>query len=155
MTDLVTAEKVLTMAVDLEETGRGFYEALALGCGNREMAALCARLAKAEAQHAAVFQEMRKRLPRTDRTKPLTDEQAARVHSMVKDFVIPKPPMVSKVALHGQAKDALAMAIQMERDSVRFYENILRDVQPSQAAAIDDIIRQEKMHLHDLMALGV
>jgi rubrerythrin len=152
MADLTTADEVLAMAVDLEEMGQTFYRSLAQGCGDRKVAALCVRLAEAEARHAAVFRTMRKRLPPGSRKRLLTDEQASRAHAMVKEFVVPKPDLVHEVGMGGQLSQALAMAIQMEQDSVRFYEGILRDVHPDESAAVDEIIEQEKAHLRSLKA---
>ena len=62
MNTITTADEVLAMAIDLERTGKEFYEALALGCGNRPIGQLCAQLARAETGHAAILEEMRRHL---------------------------------------------------------------------------------------------
>ncbi len=152
MTDPITADSVLATAIDMEQTGREFYIALAQGCGDPRVAGLCRQLATAEAEHATVFQNMRKRLPAQRRNLPLSEEQAIRAHAMVKEFVVPRPALVSEVGLAGKLKDALNMAIQMEQDSVRFYEGVLRDAQPADAAVVNQIIDQEKSHLRNLKA---
>ena len=152
MAEPITADKVLSVAIDMENTGRTFYEALALGCGKPDMAKLCMQLAKAETQHAALFTRMLNQLPMSVRTMPLSAEQAEQFHLATKDAVIPKPEKVSKVALQGQAKDALAMAAGMELDSIRYYENVLRPAQTENRAVVDTIIREERKHLADLRA---
>jgi rubrerythrin len=152
MIELTTADAVLAMAIDMEQTGKEFYEALALGCGNSQVAALCNRLALAETQHANVFATMRRRLPQDGQPLPLTEEQSIRAHDLVKDFVIPNPETVHKVGMGGKLRDALDMAIQMEKDSVTFYETVVRDVQSSEAGAVKRIIDEEREHLRSLKA---
>src|ERR1039458_3293547 len=72
MDDSVTADRVLATAMDLEQTGHLFYASLAEGCEDRLVARLCARLAKAEAGHAAVFAKLREQLRKRRPIPPLT-----------------------------------------------------------------------------------
>jgi rubrerythrin len=76
--------------------------------------------------------------------------ETERLQQVVKNAIIPKPAVVSEVALHGSVKDALAMAIRMEQDSVCFYGGIALTVGPDHKAAIEQIIREEKQHVKAL-----
>jgi rubrerythrin len=153
VTGAMTGDKVLAMALDMEQTGRDFYTALAAGCGNRQIAALCTRLAQAEATHATTFLAMRKRLAQAGRTRLLTDEQSAQVHAMVKEFMIPKPDAVQTLALHGSAMDAVNMAVKMERDSVRFYRGMVPALPAEDVPVVERIIAEEERHARDLEAM--
>lgn len=153
VTGAVTGDKVLAMALDMEQTGQDFYTALAGGCGNRQVAALCVSLAKAEAAHAATFRAMRKRLAEAGRTRLLADEQLAQVHVLVKEFMIPKPDAVQTLALHGSAAGALNMAIKMERDSVRFYSGMLLALPAEDVPVVEQIIAEEEQHVRYLEGL--
>ncbi|MFB3894219.1 MAG: ferritin family protein [Phycisphaerae bacterium] len=152
MAEPINADKVLSVAIDMENTGKTFYEALAHGCGKPDMAKLCIRLAREETKHAAVFSRMLNQLSKGDRTMPLDDDQAEQFHLAIKDAVIPRPQKVRDVVLHGGIGDALAMAARMEQDSIRYYENVLRPIQPEQASAVNLIISEERKHLADLRA---
>jgi rubrerythrin len=153
MADQITVQSVVAMAIDLEKTGRAFYQALASACDDREISTLWLRLASEEAKHCASFARIAAGLP-----KPVarpSEEENERLHQIVKNAVLPKPAIVSHVALHGKLEEVLAMAIRMEQDSVSFYEGIARVIAPAHKAAVEQIIREEKQHLRDLRGLAV
>lgn len=152
MTDSITAADAITMAIALEQAGQEFYEALALGCGSPKVAALCARLAVAEAEHAGQFRQMRQRLSCAGR--PVADAQAVAARARVRREVIPPPVVVHQVGMDGRLEDALDMGIRMEQDSIRFYEAMQTEGQTLEDAAIlRAIIEQENQHLSELKAL--
>ncbi len=148
------ADRLLAMAMDLEETGKDFYEALALGSDNRRVSALCQRLAKAEEGHYRVFQDMRRKLAGSDRPTPISDKQALHAHELVQAFVMPEPREVHRVAVGGNVKQALTLAVQLEKDSIEFYQQLLPAVPELVAAAARAIIQQEQSHLRDLQAFA-
>jgi rubrerythrin len=151
MADSITARSIVEMAIDLEKTGEEFYEAMALGCGEGQISTLCKRLAGMEARHGRVFANIARQLPKSAAWP--SEEETERLHQVVKNAVIPKPTVVSEVALHGKLADALAMAIRMEQDSVSFYEGIALAVGPDHKDAVEQIIREEEQHVKSLQAL--
>ena len=152
MAELKNAGDVLALAMELESLGRTFYESLALACDDAQVAKLSARLAKAEAKHFELFRKMRESLPAAIRTMPLDDKPAAQARELLKKLVVPRPEEVRRVALGGNLKNALNMAIRMEEDSVRFYEGVLLGAQANHAPAIRRIVQEEKGHLLALLA---
>jgi len=58
------------------------------------------------------------------------------------------------VAVGGNLKDALRMAIKMEQDAVGFYTELSARL-PDSAAAIQGIVAEEKKHLVGLRMLAV
>ena len=146
--------EVLQLAVEMERTGQGFYEALAGGCDDRRVASLCLRLAKEEAAHCSTFQKMLANASSAAPGRTLSDEQTLAAHELAKSHVIPDPEEVRKVGLGGHAKDAVAMAIGMEKDAIQFYTH-MRPFVPGADAQIFAIIEQERRHLESLMGLRV
>jgi rubrerythrin len=145
---------VIQMAMEMERIGRSFYLALASACGNSQVAALCVRLAEEEQVHQSQFRELLGHFAGTCAGWRLTREQLEQAAELARSQVIPDPADVRKAALGGRVQDALAMAIQMERDAILFYDR-LRSVVPGADSALVAIIEQEKSHLAALSALRV
>ena len=148
-----TGRDVVQMAIDMERVGQAFYEALAGGCDNPKISALCVRLARAEAAHGARFKVIFDSLPNTTAGLPISETQRAEAERWIASHVLPSPTEVQKVGLGGSIKDAVAMAVKMESDSIRFYNAMLKLI-PSGHAEIGEIIREEESHLRDLQMSG-
>jgi rubrerythrin len=144
--------EVFEMAMQMEQVGKDFYEALAVGSDDAKVRQFCLSAAKQEAQHFAAFRAMKTQWTQANQAKHLSPETIEGLRETVKGMVQPDPSTVQKVAIGGELRDALNMAIQMEQDSVRFYEGILHRL-PDCAKAICPIIREEQKHANDLQGL--
>jgi len=152
VSETTSGDKALRLAMQMEEIGRIFYEAFAEGCGKADMADLARRLAGQEQDHYRTFRRMREALAGGGRPAPGGAEAAAE-EELLRKHVVPEPAEVRRVALAGNAADALDLAVRMEEDSVRFYSALRADAAPADAEAIDRIIDAEKGHLAALRRL--
>jgi rubrerythrin len=50
-----SADNALQVAIQMERLGQTFYQSLAAGCGNAEIAAIAAKLAGDEQKHLQTF----------------------------------------------------------------------------------------------------
>ncbi len=152
MTTAMTASDVFKMAIGMEQIGRDFYEALALGSEDAKVRDFCLRTARDESKHLDTFQQMHKEWTKRAGIGQTTMEKAAALASLAKAHIQPDPEAVHKVAIGGSLKDALNMAIQMEQDSIRFYQGLIAHL-PESAQVIQGIVEQEKKHLSNLQFL--
>ena len=150
----LTAEGVLKMAMEMEQTGRIFYEALASGTDDARAADLFIKLAKAEAAHLAKFREMSAALTAGQTTMRWTNAQVNEFHQMVTANIQPTPHDVRNVALGGTVTDAVALARKMEQDAIDFYTRMLDVVDADSAETIEQIIQSERSHLRDLVTFA-
>ena len=65
---------------------------------------------------------------------------------MLGDRVVPMQDQAADVARDGSVPEILDLAVKMEDDSVSFYSDLLRAVDPKDAEAIQTIIDEEKRH---------
>lgn len=157
MVDLSNAEKILQIAMELEETGKVFYEVAAAGCTKSrqdDVSELFHHLAKEEDDHYKIFQRMLEELAeRTQRQPvPLTDEQRKYVQDLINERIIPNPAATLEKVRHCSLAEALDIGIEMERESVAFYTGILLTVTNGQDTEIvQRIIDEEKQHESDLL----
>lgn len=147
---LFSADEVFQIALELEQTGQVFYEAVAIGCKDRLAAELFRRLAQQEAEHYNRFQKMRQSL--AGAPEPMTWEGLEFAQALINQRVIPDPRQARAAAAGATPRQALDLAIQMEKDSVLFYNEMVQ-VMRNDAAAIQVIIQEEKRHAQELMGL--
>ncbi len=146
-----SADEVYQIAMEMEQTGQVFYEALAAGSARSDVAALCRRLAAQEVEHYNRFSRLRAALAARPASHALDEEEMDFAQALVTDRMIPNPQEARRIAAEGSVGAALDMAINLEKDSVLFYSEILQAVDPQDATAIREIVQQEKLHAQELM----
>ena len=154
MATTFTGEEVLRMAMDMEQTGQIFYEALASGTSDRSAAELFRRLAGMEADHYAQFKQMHDAVAAGQMPVYWSPERAESLHQTVTKNIQPGPADVRKVAMAGNLTDAVALARDMEQGAIRFYSGLIDVVDTDSAAIIRRIVKSEQSHLKDLVALA-
>jgi len=147
-----TGIDVLQMAMAMERTGKDFYDALALACDDAKVRQFCFVTAGEEAEHLATFQGIAKELGQRTSGDPASQTTAAELAATAKKNIQPSPAVVRKVAINGNLKEAVTMAIQMEQDAVQFYQGLIA-LLPDSAPAIHRIVEEEKAHVHRLRFL--
>lgn len=141
-----SADYALQVAMQMERLGRTFYESLAAGCGNVQIAAMAAGLAKAEIRHLQTFERMRNTLPAEQQNPRLTEEQITATAGKFYKLILPDAAEVRQVAIGGDMIKVLDMAIQMEIDSAAYYTNLI-SAGGIDTAVLKAVIQEEKNHL--------
>ena len=154
MDTTLTGQDVLKMAMDMEETGRLFYEALADGTDDARAADLFRMLATAEVSHHATFKKMYDSLQAGRSSVRWSDARANEFHRLVKENIQPTPQAVREVALGGDLNAAIALARTMEQDAIRFYTQMVDVVAPESVDTVKAIVKSEESHLRDLVAFA-
>ena len=149
MDEAMTADRLFQVALELEETGQIFYEALAASTGNRQVAALARRLAQQELDHFHKFERMRRQAAQAGPAEPMSPDELVHVQQLVREKVIPSEAGVRRIAATAKLGEALEVAIRMEEDSVTFYSAMLT-AEGVDADAVRKIIDEEKAHVRTL-----
>lgn len=150
MVNLTTGSEVFEVAMEMEQVGGDFYKALARGSDDVEVRKFCAQTAKEEEAHYKTFQRLRELESQENK---LSDKALFELQQLGRSIVQPSPTAVQQVAIGGSIKDALEMAMNMEKNSIRFYQ-VLLDHQPNLAEAMKRIIQEEQSHLAKLQKLA-
>jgi rubrerythrin len=146
------ADRALQVAVEMERLGKTFYESLAAGCGNREIAALAATLAKSEESHVILFKRMREKLPPVHRGPMLTEKELFAASKELRDKIMPDASTVRAAVTSADPSKALDMAIAMEAHAVAYYTNLAAGVEGLDAEVLRNFVKEEKEHLETLRA---
>ena len=145
-----TGDEIFQIAMEMEETGEVFYEAMAAVSGNEAVADLCRRLAGQEREHYRKFKAMREKLVTRPPDRPVTWGEMVFDQSLINDNILPSPAEARRVAAAGSLTEMLDLAIRMENDAVAFYAAMLPCVDPADADAVGKIIEEERHHAQEL-----
>jgi len=149
------ATDVVEMALELEKSGKAFYQAVAAKTDDAELKALFQDLAEQEQQHYDTFSK----LSETDwAASPSTqrewDEYLMYLQAAIQSHFFEGPDKA--LALADQVddkKEALRMAMGFEKDTLLFYHDLRDKVSEADEAMIERVIAEEKTHLRRLAAL--
>lgn len=150
-------EEALKIAMQIERKGAQFYKMAQGVCDDQNMVKLLKMLEDQELDHAAVFE---KYLDEIDAKKDLEDipyreEANAFLSAIAAEVVFPGGVMASMMNRNlDSVQDVLMHAIQSEKDSILFYQElILNTHMKGYIPTLERIIQEEKSHLFDLRRL--
>jgi rubrerythrin len=143
--------EIFEMAAELEEAGRAFYEKLAEGSKDEALTDLCRTLAEQETSHYRKFKRMGEELVERPASRPLTWDELHFAQILIEERVLSDPEAAREAASTGDIAGILDTAIQIEKDSVLFYNELLGEVEEEDAAAVREIIDEEKRHVRALV----
>jgi rubrerythrin len=152
---LFDPREMLQMAVMDEETGIAFYKALAGRTKRPDLESALISISKQEEVHAQRFRDMLSALggyqPQGEAYAGQHDEF---LKALVESRAFPNPQEAAKKA-QAVTDDAegIDIAIRLEKDALSFYATLKSALKPTEAAAVDAVIDEERDHLTDLARL--
>jgi len=147
---IFTGDEIFRISIELEKKGEEFYEVLAEKAGNQNVAELCKDLAAQERQHAKLFEDLRVKTTTRAASRPLSWDELHFAQMLVEERVLPDPDEARDVVEKEGVAAALTMAIQFEKDSVLFFQELLPAVDEQDRQAVSAIVEQEKQHAEKL-----
>ncbi len=145
-------EELLEIAVKIEEDGVTFYKNLADRTKSKEAKEIYNYLAGEEKEHIAIFKSMYKELTGKRFEKAFSEEEAnLYIHSLVENRVFKNLEELDN--LIKSIKDELAvldLAIQIEKDTILYYYEILEGLEDKEKNLAKGLINQEKTHVYRL-----
>ena len=150
----LTAAEALKWAMEIEENGEVFYNAVAAKSADPEVKALFEDLAVQERGHRRAFQKMLEKVkpdPDLSSVGIQYDEYQAYLQAVLADALFAGPD--KGLALAEQAQDretALRAAMGFEKDTLLFFYDLREMVSEAERGAISDVILEEKAHLRRL-----
>lgn len=154
---LLTAAKALKWAMEIEENGEVFYNAVAARSADPETKALFKDLAAQERGHYGVFQKMLKEIepdPDLSDVGYEYEEYQAYLQAALANALFAGPD--KGLTLAEQAKDreaALQAAMGFEKDTLLFFYDLREMVSEAERETITAIINEEKAHLRRLAGM--
>lgn len=147
-------DAALQLAMEIEEIGQDFYDALAGLLADPRAAKLCRDLEKAEALHHKTLRAFRSELASRGETVILPEESLASARQAARHRVIPSQSEILRVVSAGRMADVLGVAIEMEKDSISYYRTLAGQVGVGDSGVLQAIIEEEEEHLQQLRAIA-
>ncbi len=148
------AGEVFKVAIQIEENGKRFYEESQDRIENASVRALFADLALQEVEHKAKFESLRAQLPpeATASTVWDPDNELDQYIKMMADahVFVSGTELEAKLAAVKNAKDALNLAIEFEKDSVLFFLSLEDVAGKKDQELIRSLVKEEQAHLKRL-----
>lgn len=151
-----TGKELLDMAVKIEENGLRYYTDAAAAAKSADLKNLFGFLADQEKDHIKIFTGLRKLLAESgsDGTQADYGEEATLyLNALADSEVFTSPNEGARLAKTVKnEREAVELAIGMEKDSLLFYYEIQKMIRPQDASVLEHLIAQEKDHVRRLTA---
>lgn len=154
-----SATEILKMAIRIEENGEKFYTDAAKGAETAKVRELFEFLAEEEKNHSKFFRELKKTADAEDDTHygpfdPYIEEASRYINAFADSHVFASSDygdddgVIARIA--DNELEAVQFAIDMEKESLLFYHELVRAMREKDKDTLDEIINEEKKHLMKL-----
>ncbi len=154
MTYSFNAGEVFKIAIGIEENGKRFYEESQKKIDNIEIKKLFSDLAQQEVEHKKRFETLRSQLPAgsTESSVWDPDNELEQYLKMMADqhVFVSSSSLNEELSSIRDAKDALKMAIEFEKDSVLFFLALEDAAEKKDQEFIKSLVKEEQEHLRRL-----
>ncbi len=152
-----TGKEVLDMAIKIEENGLRYYADAAKASKNDRLKEVFKVLANEECDHIRVFSELKRTLTDKDCQEGFdayADEAALYLSAIADTEVFTNPDKGRDLARQVKdEKDAVRTALDMEKDSLLFYYEVVKMIREKDKDVVENLIEQEKSHVKKLTEL--
>ncbi|MFH1877733.1 MAG: ferritin family protein [Candidatus Omnitrophota bacterium] len=149
-----SACEIVEMGIQIEKNGADFYNGLADMAKNPEARAVFEHLAQAEERHIEVFQRISSDNCRYEPEGAYPDEYFSYMNALAGQYVFTRKDKGAELARTVKSyEEGIKLGINMEKDSILFYEEMRRIIPDSDRHLIDGLIAEEKKHLRELCEL--
>jgi rubrerythrin len=146
---------IFTMALQIEQKGHSFYEAMVNHAQNKNLKDGFQWLANEEKLHINNFEQLRESIERIN-TKNIDNWEEVSLYfkALLDTKVFPLTPNGNSLAQ--ELKDeigAIQISISFEKDTILFLQELSRWVNPEDQKKIEKLIEQEKGHVLKLIEM--
>ena len=157
MPDLFAASELINLAIREETTGAAYYRAVARKTKSKQLKDFATKVARMEDDHAAKF---RKLLQKVGDYKPVGEqydgEYQEYIAYLVEGRIFPVGQDAEKMAAAQESDcQALETAVQMEKNTLLLYQELIQFVPEGERAVLKDVMDEERMHLVQFTKLKV
>ena len=148
------ASEIVEMGIQIEKNGRDFYNAICQKSKDPHAAEVFKLLAGEEEKHIGIFSSLLGKVQEHEPPQIYTDEYIAYMNALACEYVFTQKDKGLEIAKGIKTdKQAVELGIDFEKDSIIFYEGMKKAVPEYSLGVINELIRQEEIHLKKLVDL--
>jgi len=154
MGNIFSASEVLEIGIQIEKNGKDFYQTLASQTKNKKNQELFEYLANQEEKHMNTFQQILLSLEKYEPVEAYPGEYFAYINALAEETVFTKKDKGKELASKVKdEKEAIAIGIQAEKDSIIFYQGMKRVTPEYDQKIVEEVIKEEEKHLRQLLEI--
>jgi len=154
MAEMFKAAEILKTAVRIEENGIVFYREMVKKFEKKEFQDVFNFLAEEDEKHRQIFEDMLAKTEPYEMVGSYPGEYEAYLHAFADEHVFSKEKtgqiMAKKIK---DIKEAVQFGIEVELDSINYYQEIKRFVSEHQKDIIEKIVEEERSHFLKLSGI--
>ncbi|HDZ76496.1 MAG TPA: hypothetical protein ENH41_00205 [Candidatus Omnitrophica bacterium] len=151
MLNIFSASEIAQIAIQIEENGKDFYGLFAEKAKDSKTKEIFKFLLSEEEEHIAVFTQILTSIEKYEPVESYPPDYFAYMNALASGHIFSEKDrgrsFAAKVKTYAEAIDA---GIQVEKDSILFYEGMKKVTTDRDKKIIDQIISQEQNHLRKL-----
>lgn len=154
MGNIFAGSEVVEIGIQIEKNGRDFYNTLVKQSKSQKAVELFKYLAGEEEKHIKAFQGILDKTEKYEASGLDADEYYAYMSALASEYVFTQKNKGEEIAktVKNDLK-AIEIGIGFEKDSIVFYQGIKRVVPQHGQKIVDELIKQEELHLKLLLEL--
>jgi len=154
MGNIFAGSEIIEIGIQIEKNGRDFYNTLAKQSKNPSAAKIFQYLAQEEEKHITVFKKILDSVEKYESAEAYTGEYFAYMSALAGEYVFTQRDKGEEAARAIKSdKEAVDKGIGFEKDSIIFYEGVIKSVPEYDRKIVEELIAQEQNHLRQLTDL--
>jgi rubrerythrin len=153
MTKIFDISEVYQLAIKIEENGMKFYSEFAKKTKNKKLKDLFSALTYAEVEHKKSFEKMLSEIEKYEPQEVYPEEYFSYLKAYADGLIFDFDQLKKQQNKLKTIVQILDFAIQREKDSILYYQEIKNLVSETQHKELEKIINEERKHLLDLTHL--
>ncbi len=150
MPELFSVSELINVAIQEEQTGATFYRAMAERTDDDEFESFLLDTAEMEDEHEQKFKELLEKVGGYEPVGDYQDEYSDYMQYMCAGRIFPVGQDAAQLAeQQADEKQACETAMEMERNTLLFYHELLPFVAEADRHLLDTIIAEERQHVTD------
>ena len=149
---LISTEELFNIAAQIEAGGQAFYLEVSSNAADPDLKELYDQLAAEEARHYNLFVDLYRQVSGSDSALPQVDPETASYIEAILNLRIFRNSKdgQERAFLIKSVGEALASALQFEKDTLLFFHELTRLISPELCSPINALIAEERKHIAKL-----
>ncbi|MCX7957060.1 MAG: ferritin family protein [Endomicrobia bacterium] len=148
--EMLNISEVYQIAIQIEENGTAFYSLWAKKVKDKKLKDIFSALSYAEVEHKKIFEKMLKEFENYEPREAYPEEYFQYLRAYADGLVFNFDEIKKEAKKIRTLSQALSFAIQREKDSILYYQDIKNIIPRSEHNKLENIIDQERRHFLDL-----
>ncbi|NQS88647.1 ferritin family protein [Patescibacteria group bacterium] len=154
MMNVFSISEVIQLGIRIEKNGKDFYSTVAKSSKEDRAKQIFQHLADEEKKHIEVFKNILSNVEKYEPSGLYTEEYFAYLKALSEEYVFTKEKKGIEIAQKVKDEiEAIEIGINVEKDSILFYNEMKKLVLRDEHRAIYKLIEEEQEHLKELSEL--